>query len=311
MAGLLHALVAEGVGAAVVWGLVPTFRAGALHAPQRVGLSLLSANADLVRGASCERASRPAAARHRGGHRRVDRFREPSGDVQRGPRTHDRPERVPVPAPTVERAQQHPVVAPSPSAPHTRAEPLQERGRARRPSGTQPRVSPRILVVTPIKGRVKARPRTTKIRVRTRTTPIRARTRTTTIRARTRTTRIRAENERQQRPRREPGRRGSGPRTRGRSTPEPGSPGLRRGASVDADSGRSQDGRKPQAASRSCRRRTSTRPTLSAARASIPSAASGDGLAPPSRPRPPCREPDPSHPGPWCPLMLGHLFALR
>ena len=29
MAGLLHALVAEGVGAAVVWGLVPTFRAGA------------------------------------------------------------------------------------------------------------------------------------------------------------------------------------------------------------------------------------------------------------------------------------------
>jgi hypothetical protein len=76
MAGLLHALVAEGVGAAVVWGLVPTFRAGALHAPQRVGLSLLSAKADLVR-------AHLASARRRGGHRRVDRFREPSGDVQR------------------------------------------------------------------------------------------------------------------------------------------------------------------------------------------------------------------------------------
>src|SRR5215207_6675536 len=47
MAGLLHALVAEGVGAAVVWGLVPTFRAGT--GLQRVGLSLLSGKADLVR----------------------------------------------------------------------------------------------------------------------------------------------------------------------------------------------------------------------------------------------------------------------
>ena len=50
MAGLLHALVAEGVGAAVVWGLVPTFRAGAaLHVPHGVGVSLLSAKADLIR----------------------------------------------------------------------------------------------------------------------------------------------------------------------------------------------------------------------------------------------------------------------
>jgi hypothetical protein len=115
MAGLLHALVAEGVGAAVVWGLVPTFRAGAFHAPQRVGLSLLSANADLVR------AHLASALRDPGQLVTV------AGTVAltvsasllvtfSGPRTHDRPERVPVPAPTVERAQQHPVVALSPSA---------------------------------------------------------------------------------------------------------------------------------------------------------------------------------------------------
>jgi hypothetical protein len=73
MAGLLHALVAEGVGAAVVWGLVPTFRAGAaLHVPQSVGESLLSAKADP--SAPCERASRPRATRDHGGHRRGDRF---------------------------------------------------------------------------------------------------------------------------------------------------------------------------------------------------------------------------------------------
>jgi len=117
MAGLLHALVAEGVGAAVVWGLVPTFRAGPLHAPQHVGLSLLSANADLVR------AHLASALRDPGQLVAV------AGTVAltvsasllvtfSGPRTHDRPERVPVPAPTVERAQQHPVVAPFPSA-HT------------------------------------------------------------------------------------------------------------------------------------------------------------------------------------------------
>jgi hypothetical protein len=93
---------------------VPTFRAGALHAPQRVGLSLLSANADLVR------AHLASALRDPGQLVTV------AGTVAltvsasllvtfSGPRTHDHPERVPVPAPTVERAQQHPVVAPSPS----------------------------------------------------------------------------------------------------------------------------------------------------------------------------------------------------
>ena len=50
MAGLLHALVAEGVGAAVVWGLVPSFGSGAVgHVPQGVSASLLWAKADLLR----------------------------------------------------------------------------------------------------------------------------------------------------------------------------------------------------------------------------------------------------------------------
>ena len=50
MAGLLHALVAEGVGAAAVWGLVPTFGVGTgLHDFQGVGGWLLLAKANLLR----------------------------------------------------------------------------------------------------------------------------------------------------------------------------------------------------------------------------------------------------------------------
>jgi hypothetical protein len=50
MARLLHALVAEGIGGAVVWGLVPAFGPrGALQVPQRMSGWLLSAKADLVR----------------------------------------------------------------------------------------------------------------------------------------------------------------------------------------------------------------------------------------------------------------------
>jgi hypothetical protein len=50
MAGLLHALVAEGVGAAAVWGFVPALGPrGALQVPQRISGWLLSAKADLVR----------------------------------------------------------------------------------------------------------------------------------------------------------------------------------------------------------------------------------------------------------------------
>ena len=85
MAGLLHALVADGVGAAVVWGLVPTFRAGALHVPQRMGISLLSAKADLIRAHLANALRDPAELVTSGEHGPVDRFREPSGDDERAP----------------------------------------------------------------------------------------------------------------------------------------------------------------------------------------------------------------------------------
>jgi hypothetical protein len=102
MAGLLHALVAEGVGAAAVWGLVPAFRPAAAL-PQRAA-GLLSAKADLVRGLA-------------------DTFRDHAGLVTAAttvavtvsagvlltlsvPRTGERPARVPVPSSAVERAPQ-------------------------------------------------------------------------------------------------------------------------------------------------------------------------------------------------------------
>ncbi len=50
MAGLLHALVAEGVGGAVGWGFVPSFGSGAgLQVAERVSGWLLWAKADLLR----------------------------------------------------------------------------------------------------------------------------------------------------------------------------------------------------------------------------------------------------------------------
>jgi hypothetical protein len=112
MAGLLHALVAEGVGAAVMWGLVPTFRAGALHVPQRVGLSLLSAKADLVREHLANALRDPGQLVATAGTvaLTVSASLLVSLSV---PRAHERPEPVPVPPPTVERVQQHPVVAAS------------------------------------------------------------------------------------------------------------------------------------------------------------------------------------------------------
>jgi len=125
MAGLLHALVAEGVGAAVVWGLVPTFRAGAgQHVLQYMGGSLLWAKADLVRGFLVNAVN--ACRDH------AELFTAASTvavTVSAGvlltlsePRTEERPARVLIPAPAVERtpqepAQQHPVFAVSPTTP--------------------------------------------------------------------------------------------------------------------------------------------------------------------------------------------------
>ncbi len=118
MAGLLHALVAEGVGAAVVWGLVPAFGPrGALHVPQRMMGSLLSAKADLVRAyvanALGDHAELVTAAST------VAVTVSASLVLTLGAaRPLERPERVPVPAPAVERAPQHPVVAVSPTTRH-------------------------------------------------------------------------------------------------------------------------------------------------------------------------------------------------
>jgi hypothetical protein len=96
-----------------VWGLVPMFRAGALHAPQRVGLSLLSANADLVRAHLASALRDPTQLVTMAGTVALTVSATLLVTFS-GPRTHDRPERVPAPAATVERAQQHPVVT-SPS----------------------------------------------------------------------------------------------------------------------------------------------------------------------------------------------------
>jgi hypothetical protein len=114
MVGLLHALVAEGVGGAVAWGLVPALRSGAtLNAFQSLGGSLLSAKADLVReylvNAFRNHAELVAVATTvavTASASLVLTMSAPSAD--------EPPARVPLPAPTVEpppqeRAPQHPV----------------------------------------------------------------------------------------------------------------------------------------------------------------------------------------------------------
>ncbi len=115
MAGLLHALVAEGVGAAVVWGLVPTFGAGgALHVPHGVGVSLLSAKADLIR-AHLANALRDHAELVTTASTVLVTVSASLVVAMSAPSTHERPERIRVAAPTVERAAPHPVVAVSPA----------------------------------------------------------------------------------------------------------------------------------------------------------------------------------------------------
>lgn len=141
MAGLLRALVAEGVGAAVVWGLVPALRPpAALHLPQHVGGSLLSAKLDLVLGHLAN------ALRDHAGLAAVAGTIAVTASASLlltlgAPRTHERTERVPAPAPGVERASQPPVVAASsatrtPTHPPSRneAEPGDRRGPRTHPS---------------------------------------------------------------------------------------------------------------------------------------------------------------------------------
>jgi hypothetical protein len=114
MAGLLHALVAEGVGAAAVWGFVPALRLrGAMQVPQRISGWLMSAKADLVReyaaNAFRDHAELVTAAST------VAVTISASlvltlGAARSHERPHERSERVQLHASAVERAPQYPAV---------------------------------------------------------------------------------------------------------------------------------------------------------------------------------------------------------
>jgi hypothetical protein len=123
MAGLLHALVAEGVGAAAVWGLVPAFHPGA-EQHVLLGGSLLSAKADLVRGflVNAVNALRDHAELVTAASTVAVTVSAGVLLTLSGPRTEERPARVLVPASDVERAspepeQEHPVFTVSPTTP--------------------------------------------------------------------------------------------------------------------------------------------------------------------------------------------------
>ena len=125
MARLLHALVAEGAGAAAVWGLMPAFKPGAeQHVLQHMGGSLLWAKADLVRGflVNAVNALREHAELVAAGSTVAVAVSAGVLLTLSGPRTEERPARVLVPASAVERArvepaQARPVFAVSPTTP--------------------------------------------------------------------------------------------------------------------------------------------------------------------------------------------------
>ena len=122
MAGLLHALVAEGIGGAVGWGLVPAFGPrSALQVPQRISGWLLSGKADLVR-AYVMNALRDHTELLTAATTVVVTVSAGVLLTLSGPRTDERPARVPVAASAVERAPQErapqrQVLAVSPTTP--------------------------------------------------------------------------------------------------------------------------------------------------------------------------------------------------
>jgi hypothetical protein len=132
MARLLHALVAEGIGGAVVWGLVPAFRPrAALQVPHRISGWLLSAKADLVRecvaNALRDHAELVTAAST------VAVTVSASlvltlGAVRTQERPHERPERVHVSPQAVERAPQYQAVIVSPTTPRPAYGPSENEG---------------------------------------------------------------------------------------------------------------------------------------------------------------------------------------
>jgi hypothetical protein len=142
MAGLLHALVAEGIGGAVGWGLVPAFGTrSALQVPQRISGWLLSGKADLVRAyvanALHDHTELVTAAT-------TVAVTVSAGVLLTlsGPGTDELPARVPLPALAVDRAPQehapqHPVFAVSPTTPtstHGASGNEREPGDRRRPN---------------------------------------------------------------------------------------------------------------------------------------------------------------------------------
>ena len=132
MAGLLHALVAEGVGGAVGWGLVPALGPrGMLQVPQRISGWLLSAKADLVReyvaNAFRDHAELLTAASTVAVTVSASLVLTLSA-AHTHERSHERSERVHAPAPAVERAPLYPAVAVSPTMPTPAYVPSQNEG---------------------------------------------------------------------------------------------------------------------------------------------------------------------------------------
>jgi hypothetical protein len=121
MAGLLHALVAEGLGAAAVWGFVPALGPrGALQVPHRISGWLLSAKADLVRDYIANAFHDPVQLATAAGTVAVTISASlvlTLGAARTHERPHERSERVHVPASAMERALQSPTDAVSPSTP--------------------------------------------------------------------------------------------------------------------------------------------------------------------------------------------------
>jgi hypothetical protein len=157
MAGLLHALVAEGVGAAVPWGLIPAFGPGAaVQVPQSVVGSLLSAKADFVRAylVNAVHALRDHAELVTAASAVAVTVSAGVLLTLSGPRTQERPARLPVPAPAVERApqepaQQHPFAV-SPTTPTSAHGPSGTENEPGDRRGGRTAVIPRILVVTTV-----------------------------------------------------------------------------------------------------------------------------------------------------------------
>jgi hypothetical protein len=109
MAGLLHALIAEGVGAASVWGLVPAFQSGAtLQVPQPVVGPLLYAKLDLLREylVNALNVFRDHAELVAGASTVAVTVSAGVLLTLGGPRTDEGPARVPVPAHAMERTPQ-------------------------------------------------------------------------------------------------------------------------------------------------------------------------------------------------------------